>query len=226
MDGIHDLGGMHGFGPVVSEENMHEQHAEWHSRTRALLRVARSHGVINIDEFRHRIERLRPVDYLTSGYYERWLKSIECLLVEKGVVTQDEVAERMTLLRERPGAVLATSRQPVAADVARPAARVPTTPPLKTEPGFREGEAVLARNIHPVGHTRLPRYVRGKRGTIHQFQGIHVFPDAHAHGQGEQAQPMYTVRFEADELWSTSAEPREAVYVDLWESYLEADTHA
>jgi nitrile hydratase len=80
---------------------------------------------------------------------------------------------------------------------------------------------VVARNVHPVGHTRLPRYVRGRRGVIHRFQGVYVTPDTLAHGQGEQAQPMYSVRFEADELWSASAEPRGAVYLDLWESYLE-----
>jgi nitrile hydratase len=221
MDGIHDMGGMHGFGPVVSKENMHEKHAEWHSRTRALLRVARAHGTINIDEFRHGIERIPPADYLASSYYERWLKSIECLLGEKGVVTPDEVSERMALLRERPDAVPSESPRAVVADAGRVVPGIPTTPPLKTEPGFREGESVIARNIHPVGHTRLPRYVRGKRGTIHKLQGIHVLPDAHAHGQGEQAQPLYSVRFEAGELWSVSAEPHQAVYIDLWESYLE-----
>ena len=226
MNGTHDMGGMHGFGPVVSEENMHEPHAEWHSRTRALLRVARSQGVINVDEFRHGIERLGPADYLASSYYERWLKSIECLLAEKGVVTEDEISTRMVLLRERPDALPPASPQPIAANTAPPSASAPSASPFKTVPGFGEGETVLARNVHPVGHTRLPRYVRGKRGTIHRFQGIHVFPDTHAHGQGDQAQPLYTVRFEASELWSTSAEPREAVYVDLWESYLEADTDA
>ena len=221
MDGIHDMGGMHGFGPVVAEENMDEKHAEWHSRTRALLRVARSHGAINLDEFRHGIERLPPADYLASSYYERWLKSIECLLVEKGVVTPDEVSERMALLRDRPDAVPSESPRPVVADAGQVVPGIPTMPPLKTEPGFREVESVIARNMHPVGHTRLPRYVRGKRGTIHRFQGIHVLPDAHAHGRGEQAQPLYSVRFETGELWSVSAESHEAVYIDLWESYLE-----
>ena len=230
MDGIHDMGGMHGFGPVVSEENMRDDHAEWQQRTFALVilfsRGARTQGVMNIDKMRHGIERLRPADYLASDYFERWLKSMECLLAENGVVTADEVSERMALLRERPDAVPPASPQPIAEGAARLVPGIPTAPPLKTEPDFREGDAVIARNIHPVGHTRLPRYVRGKRGTIHKFQGVYIFPDAHAHGRGEQAQPMYSVRFEADDLWSASAEPHEAVYIDLWESYLEAATRA
>lgn len=221
MNGAHDMGGMHGFGAVVTEENMRSGREAWEYRTHALLRVMLGAGLANIDEFRHAIERLPPAEYLASSYYERWQKSIERLMVEKGVVRPEEISERMALLRERPDAVVPEPGRPIMAAPRGVAVGVPTTTPLKPEPGFHQGDAVRARNVHPKGHTRLPRYVRGRRGVIHRYLGIHVFPDTHARGQGEQARPLYSVRFEAAELWSASAEARGAVYVDLWESYLE-----
>lgn len=224
MNGPHDMGGMHGFGPVVTDENMHHRRANWENRTHALLGPIFRSGTANIDEFRHAIERLPPAEYLASSYYERWLKSIERLLVEKGVISADDVTERVALLQDRPDALPAPAVPLVTTNAAPRQHGVPTTPPVQTDPGFGVGDAVIARNMHPVGHTRLPRYVRGKRGTIHKVQGVYVLPDTHAHGQGEQAQPLYSVRFEGRELWSASAEPREAVYVDLWESYLESAT--
>lgn len=220
MNGPHDMGGMHGFGPVVTDANMHGRE-HWENRTHALIGVVLRSGTCNIDEFRHGIERLHPAEYLASSYYERWLKTIENLVVEKGVVSRDELSERAALLRAHPDTVPASGTSAATVVTPRRQNGIPTTPPVQAEPGFQVGDAVLARNIHPVGHTRLPRYVRGRRGTIHRLHGIHVFPDTHAHGQGEQAQPLYSVRFEGSELWSASSEPREAVYVDLWESYLE-----
>jgi nitrile hydratase len=221
MNGVHDMGGMHGFGPVLTEENRHVGRAEWEHRTQAILGALLAAGLANIDEVRHGIERLPPADYLASRYYERWLNAFERLLVEKGVVTAAEVAARTARLRERPAEEPFSSPQPAVVSAQRGQPGLPTTPPARSAPGFRVGDAVVARNVHPAGHTRLPRYVRGRRGVIHQCQGVYVTPDTHAHGQGEQAQPMYTVRFEAAELWSAAAEPRGAVYLDLWESYLE-----
>lgn len=221
MNGPHDMGGMHGFGPVVTDENMHGERANWENRTHALFGAVVRSGTANLDECRHAIERLQPADYLALSYYERWLKAAELLLVEKGVIEPDAVSERAALLQEHPDAAPGPAAQPATSSTVRRRSGIPTTPPAQSEPGFRVGDAVIARNIHPVGHTRLPRYVRGRRGTIHRFLGVYVFPDTHAHGQGEQAQPLYSVRFEGRELWSESSEPREAVYVDLWESYLE-----
>jgi nitrile hydratase len=220
MNGPHDMGGMHGFGPVLTEENTRHARARWELRMHALMRAARSHQIYNIDEFRHAIERMPPAEYLGSSYYERWLSAIERLLIEKAVLDEREVRDRLALLQERPDATFAPLQPPKTGPGAGQSG-VPTTPPVQTEPRFRPGDAVRARNQHPVGHTRLPRYVRGKRGTIHRLHGVHVFPDTHAHGQGEQAHPLYSVRFEADELWSASADGRGAVYVDLWEAYLE-----
>ena len=221
MNGAHDLGGMHGFGPVVADGGSHVRYATWEYRTHALLRVALQGGLFNVDEFRHAIERLNPAEYLASSYYERWQKSIERLLVEKGVVTSETVSARMALLRDQPNATLPEPPPTVMPGAGRVVLGVPTMAPLRAEPGFREGDAVRARNEHRTGHTRLPRYVRGRRGVIHRVLGVHVFPDTHAHGRGEQAQPLYSVRFEASELLSESAEAAAAVYVDLWESYLE-----
>jgi nitrile hydratase len=104
MNGVHDMGGMHGFGPVLAEANRHPGRAEWEHRADAILRAMLAGGLANIDEARHAIERLPPADYLAASYYERWLQAFERLLVEKGVVTADAVAGRMARLRDRPTA--------------------------------------------------------------------------------------------------------------------------
>jgi len=221
MNGPHDMGGMHGFGPVLTEANLHTPD-RWELRMHAIMRATRSHRLFNIDEFRHAIERMPPAEYLASSYYERWLAAIGMLLVEKDVIGEDELAARVALLQERPDTTFEPLRPLTPGPGAEPGG-IPLTPPVQTEPRFQPGDAVRARNQHPTSHTRLPRYVRGKRGAVHSLRGVHVFPDAHAHGQGEQAHPLYSVRFEAAELWSDSADGRGAVYVDLWEAYLEPE---
>ena len=223
MDGVHDLGGMQGFGRVEREENEPVFHARWEAEVLAMMRAGGGRGVYNLDEFRHAIERMRPVEYLAVTYYEKWLAGITRLFLEKGLVTETELEARIAFFGARPDA-------PATAPLTGPPpARVPFNPGWTQEvvretgarPRFAPGDIVVARNIHPRGHTRLPRYARGKRGVIHRLHGIHVFPDAHAHGLGEQAQPLYSVRFDARELWGEDAEPRQWVHIDLWESYLE-----
>ena len=225
MNGAHDMGGMHGFGPVVREENEPVFHEPWEKTVFMLSRATRVQGIINIDESRHGIERMPPAEYLAASYYERWLASLERNLVEKGVITQEELDARVALLTEQPDAPLPQRELPeLIAQLTAPASAA-TAREAYQRPGpasrFAEGDAIVTHNEHPRGHTRLPRYVRGKRGTIHAVRGCYVFPDTHAHGQGEQPQPMYTVAFDGDELWGPSTEPRERVYIDLWESYLE-----
>ena len=224
MNGTHDMGGMHGFGPVVREENEPAFHGDWEKRVYGIMRAAMANGLYNIDEMRHGIERMPPADYLASSYYARWLASAERLLAEKGVISPDELEARVALLRERPDAPLPRHEDPqfVAAMRARLSAR-PSYEREGPAPRFAVGDRVRTRNVHPIGHTRLPRYARGKRGVIHQCRGAHVFPDAHAHGQGEQPQPLYSVRFDGRELWGDSAEAGQRLYLDLWESYLEPD---
>jgi nitrile hydratase beta subunit len=225
MNGAHDMGGMHGFGPVVREENEPVFHADWERTVFAMNRAIRARGLINIDESRHGIERMPPAEYLAASYYERWLSSLERVLVEKGIVSQDELESRAALLREHPD----TPAPPPRDDPEL--IRLMTSGPSQQElyqregppPRFGVGDRIVTRNTHPTGHTRLPRYARGKRGTIQAVRGTFVLPDANAHGQGEQPEPMYTVSFAGSELWGASTEPRERVHIDLWESYLLPD---
>ena len=166
---------------------------------------------------------MRPADYLAASYYEKWLDGITRLFMEKGVVTEAEIEARTAFFdarRDAPATAALTGPLP---------GRVPFNPGWTQEvvretgvtPRFAPGDPVITRNIHPRGHTRMPRYARGKRGVIHGVHGVHVFPDSHAHGLGEQPQPLYSVRFAARELWGADAEPSQWVQLDLWESYLE-----
>ncbi|HLH22791.1 MAG TPA: nitrile hydratase subunit beta [Chloroflexota bacterium] len=221
MDGVHDLGGMHGFGPVVREENEPVFHAPWEGTVYAINRTAMGIGLYNIDEMRHGIERLPPAEYLRSTYYERWLATIERNLIEKGVLSAAEIDARLAYLREHPDAEPPRRADPALLERVLRGARAAFQRPPTGEPRFHVGDAVVTRNIHPKGHTRLPRYARDKHGTISHYHGYYVFPDTQAHGQGEQPQPVYSVAFDARELWDGAAEPRARVYLDLWESYLE-----
>jgi len=221
MDGIHDLGGMHGFGPVEREENEPPFHGRWEATVVAIMRATRG-GFYNIDEFRHGIERMDPAHYLGSSYFEHWLDGIARLLDEKGVVGAAELEARTRLFRERPDAPVVASPARVAAATGRRAEFDTSFRPPAGPPKFALGAVVTTRTIHPTGHTRLPRYARGKRGVIDAHRGCHVFPDTHAHGLGEQPQHVYSVRFEARDLWGDAAEPNQRLYLDLWESYLQA----
>jgi nitrile hydratase len=218
VNGIHDLGGRHGFGEVRREAEESAFHAPWEGRVHALVAFVLGIGATTVDAFRHGIERLDPVTYLTVGYYGRWLRSIEAACIEAGVVSRDELALRCRALSEgqpfEPAAPWQPRRQP--------------TPPSPTytrevtvEPRFRPGDPVRARNLHPSGHTRLPGYVRGRRGLVVRNLGGFVFPDTNAHGLGEQPQHLYTVRFDASELWGRVADGPGAVHVDLFDTYLE-----
>src|SRR5512139_1295205 len=210
MDGIHDLGGMHGFGPVRAEAREPVFHAPWEGRAFAMVYLALAAGAGNMDAFRHAIERIHPAAYLNASYYGRWLIALETLLIESGLTTREELGAR---LRGAPHQL-----QP-------PAPLSPGNPraqrDLDTAPRFAVGQPVRARNLHPAGHTRLPRYARGRRGTIVRVHLAWVFPDSNAHGRGERPQYVYGVRFEAQELWGADAEPASAMHVDLFEDYLE-----
>jgi nitrile hydratase len=219
MNGVHDLGGMHGFGPIEREADEPLFHAAWEARVRAINALTRERGYFNIDAFRYGIEQMAPAEYLRASYFERWLASAEYNLIQHGFLTSDELDARMEFLRRHPGAdppPAAGATHPPRAPAARPE---PASPP--PAPRFAVGDAVVTRNVHPTGHTRLPRYARGKRGVIQLVHGAHTFPDTNAHGLGEQPHALYHVRFDGRELWGDSAEPREAVYLDLWERYLE-----
>jgi nitrile hydratase len=217
MNGVHDMGGMHGFGPIERSDNEPLFHAAWEARVRAM--VGLSYGqqrYYTIDASRYGIEQMPPAEYLRASYFERWLASLEYNLAEQGLVTPAELDARTALLQEQPDAVL----PPPAQTVLPPRAPAPATlTPLPTA-RFAVGDAVVARNVHPVGHTRLPRYARGKRGVVQRVYGPQTLPDTNAHGLGEQPQVLYNVRFDARELWGEAAEPGGTVALDLWDSYL------
>jgi nitrile hydratase len=220
MNGVHDMGGMHGFGPIVREENEPLFHAPWEAQVRAMTVIARSQGYFNIDAFRYGIERMDPAHYLRAPYFERWLASTERNLLEHGFLTRDELDERTEYFRRHPEAI----RQRGVATAPTPERPDERADPQLAASQFAVGDAVITRNVHPHEHTRLPRYARGKRGIVQRLHGPQIFPDTNALGLGENPQPLYSVCFDARELWGDSAEPRQTVSLDLWESYLEPAT--
>jgi nitrile hydratase beta subunit len=218
MNGAQDMGGAHGFG-AVRPEGLDEPvfHAEWERRAFALTIAMGGTGEWNLDESRFARESLPPAEYLASSYYEIWLAGLERLMTERGLVSPGEVEVGRPLVPVRPvGRTLAG--QDVAAAMRRGG---PTNREPARRARFEAGDRVQARNIHPSTHTRLPRYVRGRAGTVERVHGCHVFPDAHAHGGGEDPQWLYTVRFDARDLWGPGADPTVAVSVDAFEPYLE-----
>lgn len=219
MNGVHDLGGMHGFGAVQWQEPVPPPLDQWEAAVIAMNRVGRA-GIWNIDEFRHAIERMGNAEYLNTSYFEHWLACLETLVVEKGLFSEDQLAERRSYFEQHPEAPARAAaqalpgQQPFPAREGHPYLREPVAP------RFQPGDTVVARRIAPRGHTRLPRYIRGCRGTVMRCHGTHVFPDTNAHGLGERPQPLYSVRFDAAELWGEQAEGRSSVYIDLWQEYL------
>jgi nitrile hydratase len=216
MNGIHDMGGMEGFGPVRPEPNERPFHAAWEGRALAMNRALGYARIWTIDKSRAKVEELPPADYLTLTYYQKWARRLEQLLVEYGYLGEDELAAGRAL---RPGKLL--PRFLAAADVDKALtrgtySRAPTGPAR-----FAVGDRVRTKNIHPHTHTRLPRYARGKAGTIECVRGFHVFPDSVAIGRGENPQWLYTVLFEGRELWGESADPTTKVSIEAWEPYLE-----
>ena len=217
MNGVHDMGGMHGMGPVVIEKDEPVFHARWEARVYALQRAAGFLGKWNLDMSRFSRERMPPADYLAATYYERWLFGLQTLLVEQGLVMAEELAKGRAATRAGGTAVL-TASDAVATARGRSSARVAADVP----PKFKPGDPVVARTINPVGHTRLPRYVRGRRGTIHIDHGVFTFPDTNAMSRDPKPQHCYSVRFIARELWGPQVSARDSVYLDLFDDYLDA----
>ena len=197
VNGVHDMGGQHGHGPVVAEADEPVFHHRWEGRVYALMRLARRAEIFNLDEMRRTLEAIPPAEYLADTYYERWLAALESLLVEKGVI--GAAGRRFT------------GKNP--------------PPPTDVAPRYAVGDRVRARNLNPRHHTRLPRYARGHEGVVESVRSAAVLPDVNAHvsGPGDRRpfEPVYTVVFAAHELWGEDEGDRDRVSVDLWESYLE-----
>lgn len=214
MNGAHDMGGMHGLGPVAPETDPPVFHHAWEARVHALTIASPTRG--NIDRGRHQRELIPGPDYLRFTYYEKWLAGLQAMLLADGLVTPEELAagradpaSSKSTPRLKPGDV--TPALTHAGSFRRDAAG----------PAFAIGDRVRTRNLHPKGHTRLPRYARGRTGVVVLSHGAHVFPDSNAHGRGEAPCPLYTVRFAARELWGPEASARDTISLDLWEVYLE-----
>ena len=217
MNGPHDLGGQMGFGPVAPERDEPFFHAEWEKRALGVTLCAGAMGAWTLDESRHARESLAPADYYASSYYEIWIKALETLLVRHGFVDAAELRDGEV---RGPGA--APKRVLKAADVPAVLARGgPCDRPVATQPIFAAGDRVRARNIHPVGHTRLPRYVRGREGVVEAVRDGFVLPDSSAHGKGENPEWVYTVVFQGRDLWGEGSDPTLSVSIDAWENYLE-----
>lgn len=219
MNGVHDLGGMHGFGPVELESNEPAFHARWEAVMLTIQRTL-TDRTFSIDEFRHAIERMEPARYLAATYYERWLDGICRLLVEKHVIDATALDRLTDSLATGADVLRSQGRQATAPSGSTPPPEASYRRTPEQRPRFAPGDHVITRNHNPPGHTRLPRYARGKRGVVVAHYGTQVFPDTNAHGLGEHAQPLYSVRFEARDLWGDGAEAREAMHLDLWEQYL------
>ncbi|MBI3704352.1 MAG: nitrile hydratase subunit beta [Rhizobiales bacterium] len=217
MNGAQDLGGMHGFGPVVPEPNEPVFHSEWERRAFALTLAMAMPGAWNIDMSRFARENRPPAEYLAMSYYQVWFAALETMLKQRELVADDEIVAGRSLHAPKP-----VTRTLTPGDVAQVLYRgAPTERATKSAATFKAGDTVRAKTINPLTHTRLPRYVRGRTGTIERVIGYHVFPDSNALGAGENPQWLYTVRFEGRELWGGDADASVTVSVDAWEPYLE-----
>ena len=217
MNGVHDMGGLQDMGPVRYEKDEPVFHAPWEGRVYAIDRSLRFIGKWNVDAWRHQIESLPPADYLRMTYYERWLRVNEQLALKHGLITQQELETGAP----DPGSAKATPA--LTAAIADPllGRGLPSSVDPTVRPQFKVGQHVRARNMNPAGHTRLPRYARGKLGVVTRDHGVYVFPDTNAHFLGEKRQHVYSVRFSARELWGADASRRDSVHLDMWDDYLE-----
>jgi nitrile hydratase subunit beta len=215
MNGIHDMGGMQDMGPVKREGQEPAFHEAWEGRVFALDLAVQGDWTGSAE--RYQIELIPPADYLLMSYYEKWLRSLVELMIKAGMVTRAEVDSGKAVAQNIKGAQALG-----AADVPSMIAKgAPASRNLSTVAQFHVGQRVRARNINPTGHTRLPRYARGRSGTIERDRGVFVFSDTDAHGLGEKPQHVYSVRFNARELWGEKVSGRDSVYIDMWDDYLE-----
>jgi nitrile hydratase subunit beta len=216
MDGIHDMGGMDGFGKIEPETNEPPFHAPWEGRVLALARSLGYAGAWSIDAFRYAQEKLDPRVYIGASYYQRWALAMQQALVERGYVGEDEMAAGRA---RQPGKSLERKLTPAVFNegLGRGSYYRQASAPAR----FKIGDRVRMRNIHPHTHTRLPRYVRGHFGTVERVHGCHAFPDTVALESGDSPQWLYTVVFDGRELWGPDADPTIKVSVDAFEPYLD-----
>lgn len=226
MNGPHDLGGKRDFGPIIKHDQEPLFHEEWEAKVLAMHFALLGQGVINWDEFRHGIEQMGYVYYLTSSYYEHWLASLETVLAEKNIINSEQYRKRIREIEY--GMSVPVSEKPelkesLLSEVIYGTKISSERKESTVSPRFRPGDRVRVKHFYTNKHTRCPQYVMGKVGVVELLHGNHVFPDSNAHGDGEAPQPLYNVRFEARELWGGEAHEKDSLNLDLWDSYL---THA
>jgi nitrile hydratase beta subunit len=220
MDGVHDMGGMHGFGHVVEPGGELAYHERWEPRVFAIQMLVGVEGLGAGPGGRPTREEMDPAHYLAASYYERWLYSAEQRLLRRGTIAPGDVEAMMERLEEG-------EAEPVRHDRAmaeRIVAELRTVHPMKaapSDPRFAPGERVRVKRMHPPGHTRCPRYVRGALGLIEAVRGADRLPDRAVYGEQVTPEPVYSVAFGSQELWGAGEEPDWTVRLDLWESYLE-----
>jgi len=221
MNGVHDMGGMHGFGRVEIERDEPVFHEAWEGRVMGMRRLVQQLPGMRLPG-RPVIESMAPIHYLTASYYERFLHTLETHAVEQGLITREELDARTELFRQHPAVPVPRRSAPTEAARAIASFTAQARPePSGPPPQFKVGDPVAARNLNPVGHTRLPRYIRGKRGVIERVNGWYRLQDEEVEGLGPNPQTVYTVRFPAREVWGPRADPHHAVYLEMWEGYLE-----
>jgi nitrile hydratase subunit beta len=211
---VHDMGGIHGFGPIEAEAEEPVFHADWEARVYALQRAMGATGLWTIDGGRASLENLPPIEYLAASYYKRWFLGLERRVVAHGLVSEDEISAGRAL---RPGIRL---NRKLTLDDAKAMSFAHFDRPAPAPARFKTGDRVRTKNMHPKTHTRLPRYARDKLGTVEAVRGCHVFPDSAALGTGENPQWLYTVVFASRELWGEEADPSTKVSIEAFESYL------
>jgi nitrile hydratase beta subunit len=229
MNGIHDMGGMQGFGRIQFQPDEPVFREEWEGRMAALLATVTGVGLMNIDEWRHGQERMHPAEYLSVTYYEHWLHSVVDLLNQKGILSTADLEARMALIMEQPRSGDGAAKEQQSTTALLKKEMVPgalatghtSRVDITIEPRFRVGQRVRARNLQFAGHTRLVRYVKGKLGVLVTDFGVFTLPDSMAHGDIPTPQHVYSVSFTAEEIWGPQANPRDSLRVGLWEDYLD-----
>lgn len=217
MDGVHDMGGMDNFGPIIRENNEPVFHSDWERAVFGNMLALLGAGHFSIDEIRRSTEQIPPVRYLSAQYYEKWLESLLILLVEKGVLTPEEIEQGKSLRSD--GKVLTPFPKESAEFIMNNP--VSAKQDIELPSKFKVGDLVMTKVMSPLNHTRLPRYARGKCGVIEKDHGVFLLPDTNGHGGPSDPQHTYGVRFQARDLWGEDAPPKDTLYLDLFESYME-----
>lgn len=223
MNGIHDLGGMDGMGPVGPTKWEPNFHADWEKAAWAMFPLCARAGMFGLDEFRHHLENLHPVHYLTAFYYEHWVHATEQIGKHKGFWTEGELDKRTEYYLQYPHVPLPPNDDPALVDFANWAVKTGFSPAraVATPPKFAIGDRVTVKNDVLKGHTRRARYVSGRTGTVVLVHGGMIYPDTTGNGQPETAEHLYTVQFTNEALWGTeAAEPNGTVCFDVWEPYI------